>query len=267
MFICFNGSIHPSSAAVLSAQNSSFKYGDGCFETIKVLREDIQLASLHFERLFLTMEVLKIEHTPELNETNFAEQILHLCRLNDVSESARVRLAVFRGVNNSAEYLIEALPLDAEFHKWNEKGLVIDIFPDGRKSCDALSNLKTANFLIYILAAIHAQEKGLDDCVVLNSENNLCDTSKANIFLIKDENIFTPALHQGCINGVMRRHVIDGLKTAGFQVYQKEINERDLLNADEVFVTNAIIGVRWVQRFKEKDYTCSLSRKLYAKLL
>ena len=115
----------------------------------------------------------------------------------------------------------------------------------------------------YVLAAKYAQEKQMDDAIVLNTQNNLCDTSKANIFLVKGDQIHTPALHQGCINGVMRRVVIEEVKELGFRLYQEEITEEDLLNADEVFLTNAIQMIRWVKTYKHKAYISIQTKKIF----
>ena len=126
-----------------------------------------------------------------------------------------MRLAVYRETDNSAGFLVEAVSLPGPANEWKETGFVIDIYPYARKAQDAFANLKTANFLPYVLAELHAKEQGLDDCVVLNGNNCVSDTSKANLFLVKNGEVTTPALHQGCINGVMRRFLIDQIKRTG----------------------------------------------------
>jgi branched-chain amino acid aminotransferase len=263
-FVCFNGKIIPADQPLFTAQNRGFRYGDGVFETIKVHKANIALASLHFERLFLSLQLLKI-HLP-FEESQLHKMILELCQKNDCTDLARVRLAVYRKEANSAEFVVEALPLTEEANRWNEIGFKIDLYPYARKSKDALANIKSANFLPYVLAGLHAQENGFDDCLVLNCDNKIADASKANIFLIKNGEIFTPALHQGCINGVMRKFLIDALKKQHFQAHQEEISETDLIEADEVFLTNAIYGIRWVRTFKQREYSCKLTNSIYHQL-
>jgi branched-chain amino acid aminotransferase len=264
-FVCFNGEIKPTGQPLFGANNRSFKYGDGVFETIKVCQKRIPLANLHFERLFLSLKLLKIKFSFE--EAFLTDAIIDLCQKNSCSDLARVRLAVYREEDNSAGFLIEAIPLPAEANMLNEKGLVVDFYPYTRKSKDAFSNLKTANFLPYVLAGLYAKEKNLDDSIVLNCDNHICDTSKANIFLIKNEEIYTPALHQGCVNGVMRRFLMDGLKNLNFSVHQQEITEEDLTNANEVFLSNAIYGMRWVKSFKNNEYANAISFFIYQQLV
>jgi branched-chain amino acid aminotransferase len=145
--------------------------------------------------------------------------------------------------------------------------LKIAVSPHARKGLDAFANLKSANFLPYVMASIYAQQNGWDDALVLNSANAIADSCRANIFLARNNELFTPALHQGCINGVMRRFLVDWCKKQGFIVRQEEITEADLLNADEVFLTNAIYGIRWVRQFREKQYTFDLTRNIYLQSL
>lgn len=265
-FVCYNGKILPANEPVLNAQNSSFKYGDGVFETIKVYKENILLSTLHFERLFVSMQLLKIACNADM-ETEVSNNIIRLCKKNNCAELGRVRLAVFRNEDNTAGYLIEALSLSPETGKWNVKGFAIDVYPYAKKTIDAFSNLKSANFLAYVMAGLHAKEKGLDDCVLLNTENAICDSSKANIFLIKDKELYTPALHQGCISGVMRRFLLDEFKKQHYPIHEQQIGEQQLHDADEVFLTNAIYGIRWVRMFRNKVYKNNVAHDIHQELI
>jgi len=246
---------------LFTSQNRSFRYGDGVFETMKFYRGKIILDTLHFDRLFLGLKMLQIEH--RLMATELSQFISELCQKNNCMDLARVRLAVFRNEENRANYVIEASELSDEVNRWNEKGLRIDLYPYSRKNADAFSNLKSANFLPYVLAGLYAKEKGIDDAIVLNAFNLICDSSKANIFLIRNKEIFTPSLHQGCVSGVMRRFLLDELKKNGYRVHQEEISEQDMEEADEVFLTNSIYDIRWVQSFRGKKYSFEACLSIY----
>jgi branched-chain amino acid aminotransferase len=260
--ICFNGNYLPADQPLFTVQNRGFKYGDGVFETIKVFRNEVLLAQYHMERLFTGLRLLNIKFESRINEDHLLSSVVDLCQANNCSELSRVRLAVFRNDLGEAEYVIEALPLSEEVNQWGG-GYRLDIYPYVRKSIDALSNLKTANFLPYILAADYAANKGLDDCMVLNSDNHICDSSKANIFLIRNREIFTPSLDQGCINGVMRRFLIEKLKNLSYIVHQQAIREQDLLEADEAFLTNSIYDLRWIKSFGTKEYGYTTAYSIY----
>lgn len=246
---------------VLLAANRGYRYGDGLFETIKVSNGDILLASLHFERLFSGLAVLQFEIPSLFTPKKLKEEILYLCKKNNCSQSARIRLSVFRGNgglydgNKSLEYTIECWPLHDIENKLNENGLIIDIYPDAHKSCDKFSNLKSANFQPYSLAALFAKEQKLNDCLVLNTNGHIADSTIANLFLIKNETIITPSLNQGCIDGVMRRYLLTSMSHKGWSVEETSVSIDDLINAEEVFLTNAIKGIRWVKQFRNASYT------------
>jgi branched-chain amino acid aminotransferase len=267
MYICFNGEFLPASQPIITAQNRSFKWGDGVFETMKIFNGKILLQEYHFDRLFLSLKMLQIQTEACFNQENLSAAILDLCEKNNCSALARVRLAVYRTEESQAAYLIESIPLCADVNEWNEDGVVIDLYPLARKQQDAFANLKSANYLVYVLAALYAKEKNLGEALVLNSSNFICDASKANIFLICQQQILTPALHQGCINGVMRRHIITGLKELGWTIKQEELTEADVHNAGEVFLTNAIHGLRPVKSFRDKSYTSHESKSIFNSLI
>ncbi len=263
MNVCLNGDFFPAGAPLLSIQNRSYKWGDGVFETMKVCRGKLLLEDLHFERLFVSLQLLEVVKGSDFTQNNLVSNVLELCFQNNCLLSARVRLAVFRTEDNKAGYSIEAIPLDNSVNDWQEEGQIITLFPYARKNMDAFANLKSANFLPYVLAQRYAIEKKADDALVLNAQNLLCDSSKANLFLLKDKHVFTPALHQGCINGVMRRVVLEEIKKMGLRLQQEEITEEQLLSADEVFLTNAIQIIRWVKEYKHVHYTCTQTRKIF----
>jgi branched-chain amino acid aminotransferase len=259
--ICFNGTIFQKDEPVLAVTNRSFKYGDGVFETMRVQQGRLKLAPYHFDRLFASLELLQIPST--FSSIELTEKIEELCTVNGCTDRARVRLAVYRSEKGAGEYCIEAAELPEEKTLWNEEGWSIDIYPYARKGQDVFANLKTANYLPYVMADRYASEKGLHEVVVLNSHGLLCDASKANLFFIRENSILTPALHQGCVNGVMRRFVIEEAKKKGYTVKQAEVTLEDLQSAEEVFLTNALQRIKWVSRFREKEYGHEQTRRLY----
>jgi len=251
-FIIFDGSFFPSGTSLLTADSRGFRYGDGLFETIRVREGQILLSRHHFERLLNGCRLLGLE---ALTNEQFTTAITELCEKNGHTVSARVRLTVFRaemgGSDTASHSIIQSWPLHEENE---ERGLVLGIFPKGRKSCDSFSHLKSNNYLIYSMAAMYARSHGWDDCLVLNSRERIADSSIANLFYIKGETIYTPPLSEGCVAGVMRRWLIAALPAAGFRVVEQPVAPEDLLMADEVFLTNAIRGIRWVANFAGTTY-------------
>lgn len=267
--ICFNGKFVAADKAVLSASNRGYRYGDGLFETMKVKDGAIQLAAYHMERLFSGLATLKMDIPALVTKSRLQEVILELCKQNNCETLARVRLSVFRGngglydEERKLQYLVECWPLPSTVNQLNENGLVIDIFPDAEKSTDLFSNLKSANFLPYSMAAVYAKENKLNDCLVLNTYGRIADSTIANIFVIKGDVILTTALSEGCVNGVMRKYLLASLATSNYHVEETKVSAEDLLAADEVFLSNAINGIRWVQRFRDKIYNNMKTVEIY----
>lgn len=249
--------------------NRGYRYGDGLFETIKITNGKMLLGDYHFERLFSGLQLLKFDLPGLFSRDSLVKDILHLCEKNNCSSLARVRLSVSRGnggLNDGdtmASYLVECWSINESQNRLNENGLVVDIFPDARKSCDIFANLKSANYLPYAMAARFAKENKLNDCFVLNTVGHIADSTIANVFYIKDGVITTPGLSEGCVNGVMRRYLLSVLKEAGYEVKELAVTAADIERADEVFLTNAISGIRWVKQFRQKTYSNNQTTEIY----
>jgi len=269
-FVMINGSIVDKSKVGLSPDDHSYRYGDGLFETMKIANKNILLENYHFERLFSGLETLKFKIPAHFTRQEIKEQVKELCKKNNYEELARVRLSVSRGsgglydCDNKLSWLIETWPLEQNDKVLNESGLIIDIFPDARKSIDAFSNLKSANYLPYVMAAIWAKENRLNDCLVLNQHERICDSTIANIFWVKDNKIFTPPLSEGCVAGVMRKKIIEtATHNSDFFVSESVLTEDILFQADEVFLTNAVAGIRWVKKCRSKVYKNTISSQIF----
>jgi len=271
-YICVSGKVMQGDEPALLVANRGYRYGDGLFETMKLYKGKILLQHFHFERLFAGLRLLKYSIPYFFSEDKLVKDILNLCRKNDCEQLARIRLSVSRGSGGLYEeeqnpsYVIECRPLDESANRLNENGLLIDIFPDARKSCDKFSNLKSASFQPYAMAAVYAKENQLNDCLVLNTSGNIADSTIANLFLIKNNVFMTPALTEGCIDGVMRKYLVAELLKAGQEVRETVIAPASLLDADEIFLTNAIKGIRWVRQFEERTYGHALTAEIYNSL-
>jgi branched-chain amino acid aminotransferase len=273
-WINHNGALHRAGEPILTAGNRGFRYGDGLFETLLVQNGRIRLRDYHFDRLFAGIGLLRFTLPSFFTRESLERQILTLCERNSHSVLARVRLVVYRGegglydpVSPHPCHVIESWPLSPADIGMNENGLVIDVYPDGMKSCDAIANLKSNNFLLYVLAALYARENRLNDCLVLNSHQRLADSTIANLFYVKDRQFYTPPLSEGGVAGVMRRFLLAAMPAAGFAVHEKPVTAEDLLSADEVFLTNALKGIRWVEVFRSARYQHTFSGTIYTQLV
>ena len=270
----FNGKILAEGTAVIGPANRGLRYGDGLFETIKCVDGKLQLSDLHFARLWKGMGILQFTIPVHFTPEGLEEQILALAKKNGHLKNARIRLTVFRGegglydpVNHQPNYLIETWELPETKAFLNSNGLVMGIYTDIKKNSGLLANLKHNNHLPYVLAAIFTKKQQWNDAVVLNQEGRLCDTTIANLFIIKDEMIQTPPLSEGCIAGVVREHLLKQLPALGFAVKEMPLTLDDLMLADEVFVTNSIHPVRWVRSTGEKNYDNQFIQKIFSAIL
>ena len=258
----------------MGAGNRGLRYGDGVFETMKMLNGKLVLEDAHFARLWKGMNVLGFEIPKHFAPEKLAAEISALAKKNGHEKAARVRLQILRGdgglydaINHAPNYIIETWELPESNGQLNSNGLEAGIYHDAKKSCDILSNLKHNNYLPYLMAALHAKKEKWNDALLLNNHERICDSTIANVFIIKNEELFTPALGEGCVAGVKREHIIATLKSTAWKVNETTLTVDDVLNADEIFLTNSIHNIRWVKSIGNSSYTNSITQKIYAAVL
>jgi branched-subunit amino acid aminotransferase/4-amino-4-deoxychorismate lyase len=165
--------------------------------------------------------------------------------------------------NNFPNYIIQTWERNETCNQFNKDGFVIDVFKDSRKACDNYAHVKSNNYLPYIMGALWTKKNKLNDAIILNSYNSIADTTIANIFILKDGIIKTPALTEGCVNGVMRRHLLKCMREEGMPVDETAISIEDVLQASEIFLTNAAYGIRWVKQCGRSEYNQAIAGTLY----
>jgi branched-chain amino acid aminotransferase len=229
----------------------------------------LRLGYLHFDRLWRGLALLKFTVPPDFTPALLEQEILQLCNENGHEDLARIRLNVFRGdggifdpLSQPPQYLIESFPLDRALATPDDPGMLIDVFPDGRKASDIFSSLKSNNFLLCLMASTWAREHQLDEALVLNAWDRIAEASIHNVFYVMDGKVMTPPLSEGGVDGVMRRYLLDTAQRWGWPVSEEMVEPDALYRADEVFVTNAISGIRWVAGFRGKTYTHDISAAL-----
>lgn len=272
-YLLFNDEFHAVDAPVLTASNRSFKFGDGLFESMRMMNNKLQFADLHADRLVAGMKALKIEGHALMDDYFLRQKTADLAKRNKWNGNVRFRLSVYRegsGVYtpeiNKAGYVLEGIPLKSNQYDINTKGLIIDVFDEMTKSVNKLSNFKTSNALLYVMAGIFKSTNRLDEAIILNQHGFLCESISANVFVVYDRKIYTPALTEGCVGGVMRTAVMELAKMNDIAVIEAQINPEILKEADEVFITNASQGIQWVMGYGRKRYFNEISKFLMEKL-
>ncbi len=268
-YILFNGESFPADQNIIHHTNRAFRFGDSLFESIHCLGTRPQFLENHWARLSQGMKVLKMDPGKEFSLKSVDHNIEKLLNKNRIFKGARIRLSVFRDEgglytpeHNTISWIMESMPLDHEKFELNQKGLHIDIFDEVHKPVDILSNLKTGNALIYILAGIYRKENKLDDCLILNQYGRIAESISSNVYIVSGDTVITPPLSEGCIAGTMRHTMLDLISRAGYHIMERGLLEKNLLEAEEVFITNAVRGVQWIGAYKDKRYFNFCSRKL-----
>ena len=272
-FINFNESIISSDHQIFSVNNRGFRYGDGLFESMRYMNGQLKFPDLHIDRVLEGMKVLKLENSFHLDSWFLREKVDELARRNKIGPNARFRLTVFRDSeglyspdSNKMAYVLESQSLDDSQYTFNNKGLIIDVYDELTKPVNILSNLKTCNSLIYVLAGIFKNQNALDEVMILNQYGFLCESISSNVFVVYDRKLYTPSLNEGCIVGVMRQVVMRLANENGIELVEAQINPDILNEADEIFITNAAKGIQWVMGYNKKRYFNEMSKFLSEKL-
>jgi branched-chain amino acid aminotransferase len=272
LYINFNGELLPADSILLTVANRAFRYGDGLFESMRLTKGKLKFAELHAERLQKGMKALKIDGYSQADSCFLREKVEEVARRNKIKHG-RLRLTVFRDAEgfytptqNKMAYCLEIQPVDEPRYFLNERGLIMDTYTELPKPLNWLSNIKTCNSLIYVMAGIYKQQNKLDDVFLINQNRYLCEANSSNIFVWYQNHLYTPALSEGCVEGVMRRVVIQLALDNNLPVTEAQINPEILNQADEVFLTNATKGIQWVMGYGVKRYFNRISKSLMDEL-
>lgn len=272
-YILFNDEFIGAEQSVIKASNRAFKFGDGLFESMRMCNGKLQFAEQHADRLRAGMKALKMEGYALLDEYFLRQKTTELLKKNRFNGNVRFRLTVYRDgeglytpQSNKVGYLLEGIELEQASYELNLKGLIVDVYDELTKPINKLSNYKTSNALLYVMAGLYQKQHRLDEAILLNQQGFLCESTSSNLFVVYQKQIYTPALSEGCVAGVMRSVVLQLAKTHNFPLIEAQINPEILNEAEEVFVTNATSGIRWVMGYGRKRYFNEVAKMLSAKL-
>lgn len=269
-FIWLNGDFIRGDMPAIGVENRAFAYGDGFFELIHAYGTEGKHLSLHLNRMLNSMKVLAMIPPPFLTLNFLSNEIKRTLNKNRVFGSARVRVTVFRKegglyapTNNEIGMIMQTDALDQDFYPYNSKGLVVDLYTDTRKPINVLSPIKGCNALLYVLASTHMQQNGLDDCILINDQNRIVEATSSNLFALTGNNLITPPISDGCVSGVMRSIIIKLAPKLKLNVIDNQpIEPSELLNMDELFLTNAVKGVQWIVGLRTKRYFGMVSKRI-----
>ena len=271
--INFNGAIVSKDANLLG-QNRGFLFGDAVFETVKIINSKILFLEDHYFRLMSSMRVIRMEIPMNFTIEYLEEQIITLVKTQNLATSARARITVYRNdggyylpQNNTVSFLISAQSLENSLYSINQNEYIVDLYTDFYVTKQLLSSIKTTNKIINVTGSIFANENGLDNCLLLNDSKNVIEALQGNIFILNGNTLTTPAVSEGCLNGVMRKQILAfARKIENIEVVEGVISPFDLQKADELFITNVIKGIQPITKYRKKEFGNDFASLLLQKL-
>ena len=271
--INFNGAIVSQDTNFL-VQNRGFLFGDAVFETVKIINSKILFLEDHYFRLMSSMRVIRMEIPMNFTMEYFEEQIIALVKSLNMASSARARITIYRNdggyylpQNNSVSFLIRAESQENKLYSMNQKEYIVDLYTDFYVTKQLLSSIKTTNKIINVTGSIFANENGLDNCLLLNDNKNVIEALQGNIFMLNGNKLITPAISEGCLNGVMRKQILAlARKIENLEVVEGVISPFDLQKADELFITNVIKGIQSINKYRKKEFKNDFATLLIQKL-
>ena len=267
--INYNGTIFPASTNLLY-NNRAFLYGDGVFETVKIINNRVLFLEDHYFRLMSSMRILRMEIPMNFTMEYFEEQIKLVVNANNYSDAVRARITVYRNPGgyylpetNTVSFLINSVPIENKRYEMSLEEYEVDLYKDIYISKQLLSTLKTTNKIINITASIYAKENDLQNCLLLNEDKNVVEAIQGNVFMLMDNKLITPPISEGCLNGIMRKQILAIVKKMdNIEVVEGTISPFDLQKADELFITNVIKGIQPITKYRKKEYKTAFSQKV-----
>ena len=273
LMINFNGLILPSSGNLLQ-NNRAFLYGDGIFETVKIVDNKILFLEDHYFRLMSAMRIVRMEIPMNFTMEYVEEQILRTAKENKIPNSARARITVYRNAGgnylpetNAVSYLIAVSGIERQSYSIENQFYEIDLYKDFYVTKQLLSTIKSTNKIINITGSIFANENGLDNCLLLNDSKNVIEALQGNLFMLVGNKLVTPPLSEGCLNGIMRKQILAlAKKMENIEMVEAPISPFDLQKADELFITNVIKGIQPITKYRKKEYVTAFANEVLKKL-
>jgi branched-chain amino acid aminotransferase len=244
MKIFLDGKLCNERDAKVSVFDHGLLYGDGIFEGIRAYNGRVFKLKEHIDRLFYSAKAILLEIP--LTHAELCKATIDTIRANKLRD-AYIRLVVTRGVGNlglnprsckKPSIIIIAGKIQVYPAEMYARGMDIVTVPTVRNLHSALNPaIKSLNYLNNILAKIEANNAGVEEAIMLNSEGFVAECTADNIFIIKNGAVFTPPLSAGALYGVTRQTVIELAEQSGIKVSEPNLTRYDLFNADECFVT------------------------------
>lgn len=271
----YNGELLAADKSIFTGSNRAFKYGDALFESVRYVNGTLFFWEDHYFRLMASMRILRMEIPMEFTMEFLEEEIKKTITSNTLESGAvRVRLTVFRNegglytpTTNQISYVIETNTMESPFFVIEERNYEVELFKDYYVNKDMLSNLKSTNKILNVVAGVYAKENGYANCLLVNTDKKVVEAINGNLFLVKGNEIKTPPISDGCLDGIIRKNLMKII--AGSEEYdlvEDSISPFELQKVDELFITNSIAGIQPISKYRKKEFDSKVAKSLVGKL-
>ena len=234
-----NGKFVLSEEAKISALDAGFLYGFGVFETMRAYKKRIVYFSQHIKRIQESAKLIGIR-SPYASDK--LKGIIKETVRRNCFRDAYVRLTLWRAKRGTGIFVL-AREYKPHSEKKYKNGFKICVSRFRQNEFSLLAKIKTTSRILYQLSFEEAKNKGFDEAIILNNRGVITEGTRSNIFFAKNNEIFTPALECGCLDGITRKVVFDLAKRHKIKICEGKFSLQDLLGADEAFLTNSLMGV------------------------
>ena len=223
--------------------DGGFYFAQGVFETILIKKEAIFLEE-HINRLNKSIDIMNLgEHI----DTKFIKNFIKEEKLKNI---------VLKIVVTEKNIVFSTREIKYSKEDY-ENGFKIKLSYVLRNPTSRMTYIKSLSYNENLYEYNKANKEGFNEVIFLNIYDNIAEGATSNIFIIKDKKIYTPMISDGILPGVVRNWVIEN-----FKVCEKHLNKKDLYSADEVFITNSVLGIMKVVQFEEKKYNTNVVEKI-----
>ncbi|WP_256383880.1 aminodeoxychorismate lyase [Photobacterium toruni] len=243
---------------LLAITDRATQYGDGCFTTMLVERQSVQLWSLHLARLVMSLQRLAIT-APDWQQVYTDVAALAL----KYPHKGGIKILISRGSGgrgynpsgcNDTQVIITHFEWPQYYQQWQQQGITLGVCQLRMGNSPMLAGMKHLNRLEQVLLKQEIEKAGWVDAIALDCDDRVIETTVANLFWRKGNTVYTPALLRAGVAGVMRQHVLDILNDLNYDYQVGDFNLAALLTADEVFITNALMTLVPVNQIQTTQY-------------
>lgn len=250
----------------ISVADRGFQYGDGLFETMAVINGTCPFWERHMQRLQYACQRLQFPR-PDI-----ALLQTEACVLIQHKKRAVLKLILSRGEGGRGYHYPAAVQSSRIFmcHHWpdypeenRQIGVRVRFCTTTLARQPALAGLKHLNRLEQILARNEWQDAEIIEGLMLDENKNVIEGTMSNVFMVQNKHLYTANLSNCGVAGIMRGYILELARNAGITSHIGDISKQQLGEADEIFLSNSLIGLWPVNRLEKQVFTVGeTSRRL-----